>query len=160
MTVLLGSGVHEVTTYRIDGEYEDSRHPRDVTFTASLEEDLKRRDFTINAMAYNETAGLVDLYGGMEDLQKRRDPLRGKSPGTGSAKTPLRIMRSVRFSAQLHFSIEKKDLGGGESPGPHALPDQRGADLRGTSETASLRSSRRAENRLGGGNHPGCAAGI
>ena len=107
VTVLLGSGVHEVTTYRIDGEYEDSRHPRDVTFTASLEEDLKRRDFTINAMAYNETAGLVDLYGGMEDLQKRRIRCVG-NPLDRFGEDALRIMRSVRFSAQLHFSIEKK----------------------------------------------------
>ena len=97
VTVLLGSGVHEVTTYRIDGEYEDSRHPRDVTFTASLEEDLKRRDFTINAMAYNETAGLVDLYGGMEDLQKRRIRCVG-NPLDRFGEDALRIMRSVRFS--------------------------------------------------------------
>lgn len=107
VTVLLGSGVHEVTTYRIDGEYEDSRHPRDVTFTASLEEDLKRRDFTINAMAYNETAGLVDLYGGMEDLQKRRIRCVG-NPLDRFGEDALRIMRSVRFSAQLHFTIEEK----------------------------------------------------
>ena len=61
VTVLLGNDGYEVTTYRLDGEYEDSRHPKEVTFTSSLEEDLKRRDFTINAMAYNQEEGLVDL---------------------------------------------------------------------------------------------------
>ena len=71
VTVLAGSHAHEVTTYRIDGEYEDSRHPKSVEFTRNLEEDLKRRDFTINAMAYNDQTGLVDLYGGMRDLQSK-----------------------------------------------------------------------------------------
>lgn len=61
----------EVTTYRVDGEYHDGRHPDAVTFTRSLEEDLKRRDFTINAMAYHPEHGLVDLFGGMEDIGKR-----------------------------------------------------------------------------------------
>ena len=58
----------EVTTYRIDGAYEDHRHPKEVTFTASLEEDLKRRDFTVNAMAYSDQAGLVDIFGGLQDI--------------------------------------------------------------------------------------------
>ena len=71
VTVMLDREGFEVTTYRIDGEYEDSRHPKEVTFTASLAEDLKRRDFTINAMAYNDRDGLVDLFGGMDDLEKR-----------------------------------------------------------------------------------------
>lgn len=61
VTVLMEKESYEVTTYRVDGEYEDGRHPKEVTFTASLEEDLKRRDFTINAMAYNPSRGLVDL---------------------------------------------------------------------------------------------------
>ncbi|MBR5896825.1 MAG: polynucleotide adenylyltransferase, partial [Lachnospiraceae bacterium] len=69
ISVLLGRDIYEVTTFRIDGEYEDSRHPKEVTFTADLKEDLLRRDFTINAMAYNPSVGLVDLYGGAEDLQ-------------------------------------------------------------------------------------------
>ena len=68
VTVMEGKEGFEVTTYRIDGEYEDSRHPKEVTFTSSLEEDLKRRDFTINAMAYNEAQGLVDIFGGIRDL--------------------------------------------------------------------------------------------
>ena len=69
ITVLLDGEGFEVTTYRIDGEYEDGRHPKQVSFTPSLTEDLKRRDFTINAMAYNEREGLVDLFGGLEDLE-------------------------------------------------------------------------------------------
>ena len=69
VTVLLEKEGFEVTTYRVDGEYEDGRHPKEVTFTACLEEDLKRRDFTINAMAYNEKEGLIDPFGGQADLQ-------------------------------------------------------------------------------------------
>ena len=69
ITVLMGKEGYEVTTYRIDGEYEDSRHPKEVVFTRNLKEDLLRRDFTINAMAYNETDGVVDIFGGMEDLK-------------------------------------------------------------------------------------------
>ena len=64
VTVMLGQEGFEVTTYRIDGDYEDGRHPKEVTFTASLLEDLKRRDFTVNAMAYNDQAGLVDAFDG------------------------------------------------------------------------------------------------
>ena len=69
VTVMLEREGFEVTTYRIDGKYEDGRHPKEVTFTPSLTEDLKRRDFTINAMAYSDKAGLVDLFGGIEDLE-------------------------------------------------------------------------------------------
>lgn len=68
VTVMLDHEGFEVTTYRIDGEYEDSRHPKEVTFTVNLVEDLKRRDFTINAMAYNDRSGIVDAFGGVEDL--------------------------------------------------------------------------------------------
>ena len=68
VTVLIGKDAVEVTTYRIDGAYEDSRHPKEVRFTNRLEEDLRRRDFTINAMAYNDDARLVDVFGGMKDL--------------------------------------------------------------------------------------------
>ena len=69
VTVMLGEEGFEVTTYRLDGVYEDGRHPKEVTFTACLEEDLKRRDFTINAMAYNDEAGLVDLFDGLGDVE-------------------------------------------------------------------------------------------
>ena len=71
VTVLMDRVGYEVTTYRIDGEYEDSRHPKEVTFTASLQEDLRRRDFTINAMAYSKDRGLIDEFGGMQDLQRK-----------------------------------------------------------------------------------------
>ena len=71
VTILLDKEGYEVTTYRLDGEYEDSRHPKEVTFTALLSEDLKRRDFTINAMAYNEKEGLVDLFGGQKDMEEK-----------------------------------------------------------------------------------------
>ena len=70
VTVIMGREGFEVTTYRIDGEYTDSRHPKEVAFTPDLREDLMRRDFTINAMAYNPKAGLIDEFGGVQDLQK------------------------------------------------------------------------------------------
>lgn len=106
VTVLLGREGFEVTTYRIDGIYEDSRHPSEVTFTRNLREDLLRRDFTINAMAYNETEGLVDIFGGIADLEN------GVLRCVGDAKArfsedALRILRGVRFAAQLGFSIEE-----------------------------------------------------
>lgn len=107
VTVLMGGEGYEVTTYRIDGEYEDGRHPREVAFTASLEEDLKRRDFTINAMAYHPQAGLVDLFGGMEDLQCRVIRCVGDARERFT-EDALRILRAVRFSAQLGFRIEDK----------------------------------------------------
>ena len=106
ITVLLEKEGFEVTTYRIDGKYEDSRHPKEVTFTRNLREDLLRRDFTINAMAYNETDGLVDIFGGLEDLEE------GMIRCVGTAKErfkedALRILRGVRFAAQLGFDIEE-----------------------------------------------------
>lgn len=109
VTVLLEKDHFEVTTYRLDGEYEDNRHPKEVSFTSSLTEDLKRRDFTINAMAYNEQEGMIDLFGGMEDLKK------GIIRCVGSAEErftedALRILRAVRFSAQLGFEIEEETL--------------------------------------------------
>lgn len=106
VTVLVGKIGYEVTTYRVDGEYEDGRHPKDVTFTASLKEDLKRRDFTINAMAYNPATGLEDLFGGMEDLRNKVIRCVG-DPMERFTEDALRILRAVRFSAQLGFSIEE-----------------------------------------------------
>ena len=91
----------------MDGEYEDGRHPKEVTFTASLEEDLKRRDFTINAMAYNPSGGLVDLFGGLEDIDRKIIRCVG-DPLERFTEDALRIMRAVRFSAQLGFSIEEE----------------------------------------------------
>lgn len=105
ITVLLDKEGFEVTTYRIDGKYEDGRHPEEVTFTRSLEEDLKRRDFTINAMAYNDKEGLVDIFGGIEDLNQRVIRCVGDARERFS-EDALRILRGVRFAAQLGFEIE------------------------------------------------------
>jgi len=105
MVLLHGEG-YEVTTYRIDGEYKDSRHPENVTFTPSLEEDLKRRDFTINAFAWDEN-GLVDLFDGLSDLDNRLIRCVG-DPAKRFGEDALRIMRAVRFSAQLGFEIESQ----------------------------------------------------
>lgn len=105
VTVMLGKTGYEVTTYRIDGEYEDSRHPKEVQFTASLEEDLKRRDFTINAMAYNPKRGIVDLFDGQADIEKGIIRCVGCA-GDRFDEDALRMMRAVRFSAQLGFSID------------------------------------------------------
>lgn len=107
VTVLIEKEGFEVTTYRIDGEYEDSRHPKEVIFTGNLEEDLKRRDFTINAMAYNNETGLVDLFSGREDLQNKVVRCVG-NPQERFTEDALRILRAVRFSAQLGFSIDEK----------------------------------------------------
>lgn len=107
VTVLKGKIGYEVTTFRIDGEYEDARHPREVTFTPSLEEDLKRRDFTINAMAYNPKTGIVDLFGGKEDLDRRMIRCVGDA-SQRFTEDALRIMRAVRFSAQLDFDVEEE----------------------------------------------------
>lgn len=100
---------YEVTTYRIDGEYEDNRHPKEVTYTTSLSEDLKRRDFTINAMAYHPTTGMVDLFGGLEDL--KRGIIRCVGCATERfSEDALRILRAVRFAAQLGFKIEEATM--------------------------------------------------
>lgn len=107
VTVMLEREGFEVTTYRIDGEYEDSRHPREVTFTSNLMEDLKRRDFTVNAMAYNEQQGLVDAFEGMKDIQRKVIRCVG-SPIERFSEDALRMMRAVRFSAQLGYEIEKE----------------------------------------------------
>lgn len=106
ITVLIDKTGYEVTTYRIDGEYEDSRHPKEVQFTSSLLEDLKRRDFTINAMAYNERTGMVDEFGGMKDLEEGTIRCVG-DPMERFSEDALRIMRAVRFSAQLGYTIEE-----------------------------------------------------
>lgn len=106
VTVMMDKDGFEVTTYRIDGEYEDSRHPKEVIFTSNLVEDLKRRDFTINAMAYNDRAGLIDVFDGMLDIERRCIRCVGKAEERFS-EDALRIMRAVRFSAQLGYDIEE-----------------------------------------------------
>lgn len=105
VTVLLDREGFEVTTYRIDGKYEDSRHPSEVTFTRNLRDDLLRRDFTINAMAYNDKDGLVDIFGGLEDLKQKNIRCVGNARARFS-EDALRILRGVRFAAQLGFQIE------------------------------------------------------
>lgn len=107
VTVLLEGEGFEVTTYRIDGKYEDNRHPKEVTFTRSLREDLKRRDFTVNAMAYNQSEGLVDIFGGAGDLKKKVIRCVGKA-GERFSEDALRILRGIRFAAQLGFEIEEE----------------------------------------------------
>lgn len=107
VTVLMDKEGFEVTTYRIDGEYEDSRHPKEVQFTTQIAEDLKRRDFTINAMAYNEKDGLVDLFGGREDLKNGIIRCVG-DPEERFTEDALRMLRAIRFSAQLGYTIEPK----------------------------------------------------
>ena len=107
ITVLLDKDAFEVTTYRVDGAYMDNRHPSEVTFTRSLKEDLLRRDFTINAMAYNDREGLVDIFGGMEDLKNKRIRCVGTAKERFS-EDALRILRAIRFAAQLGFEIEEE----------------------------------------------------
>lgn len=107
VTVLIEGEPFEVTTYRIDGEYEDARHPKEVAFTASLQEDLRRRDFTINAMAYHPDRGLVDLYGGIRDLQEHQIRCVGCAEER-FGEDALRILRALRFASQLDFDIEEE----------------------------------------------------
>ena len=105
ITVLINHVGYEVTTYRIDGEYEDGRHPKQVQFTPNLVEDLKRRDFTINAMAYNDEEGLVDCFEGLKDIENKVIRCVG-DPYERFNEDALRIMRAVRFAAQLGYDID------------------------------------------------------
>lgn len=105
VTVMLEKEGFEVTTYRIDGEYEDRRHPKNVAFTSDLAEDLKRRDFTINAMAYNHETGLVDIFDGKRDLERKMIRCVGMAEERFE-EDALRILRAVRFAGQLGFSID------------------------------------------------------
>ena len=107
VTIMIGKTGYEVTTYRIDGEYEDGRHPKEVQFTSSLTEDLKRRDFTINAMAYSEETGLIDQFGGVEDLERKMIRCVG-DPMLRFGEDALRMLRAVRFAAQLGFTVEEQ----------------------------------------------------
>ena len=106
VTVMKNHVGYEVTTYRIDGEYEDARHPKEVIFTANLVEDLKRRDFTINAMAYNDRAGVVDEFDGISDLEEKVIRCVG-DPKERFSEDALRMLRAVRFAAQLGFTIDE-----------------------------------------------------
>ncbi len=105
VTVMFDKEGFEITTYRIDGEYEDSRHPKEVEFTSNLSEDLKRRDFTINAMAYNHKNGLVDIFDGIGDIERKLIRCVG-NPLERFDEDALRMLRAVRFAGQLGFSID------------------------------------------------------
>lgn len=106
VTVMMGKTGYEVTTYRIDGEYKDGRHPETVEFSVMLEDDLMRRDFTINAMAYNDADGIVDAFDGMKDLENKIIRCVGDAKERFT-EDALRMMRAIRFSAQLGFEIHK-----------------------------------------------------
>ena len=105
VTIIKNRNGYEVTTYRIDGEYHDGRHPETVEFTSNLKEDLKRRDFTINAMAYSHETEIVDEFGGMDDLANKVIRCVGLAHDRFT-EDALRILRAIRFAAQLGFEIE------------------------------------------------------
>ena len=105
VTVVLNHCNYEVTTFRIDGTYLDGRRPNTVAFTTNLEEDLSRRDFTMNAIAYNPTVGIVDPFGGIKDIRKKNIRCVGHAPSRFE-EDALRMMRVIRFSAQLSFAID------------------------------------------------------
>jgi tRNA nucleotidyltransferase (CCA-adding enzyme) len=107
VTIMLDKDGFEITTYRIDGKYEDSRHPTEVKFTTSLIEDLKRRDFTINAMAYNAEKGIIDQFGGIRDIKSRIIRCVG-NPEDRFDEDALRMLRAIRFSGQLGFLIDQE----------------------------------------------------
>ena len=109
VTVVIDSHPIEITTYRIDGDYKDSRHPEGVVFARNIGDDLARRDFTVNAMAHSESAGLVDLFGGEADLGAGLIRAVG-DPERRFSEDALRIMRAFRFASKLGFEIEEKTL--------------------------------------------------
>ena len=105
VSIILEGEQFEVTTYRVDGEYKDSRHPESVSFTRDIRDDLSRRDFTVNAIAYSSAFGLTDLFGGREDLENEIIRAVG-DPYLRFTEDALRILRALRFSSTLGFSIE------------------------------------------------------
>lgn len=106
VAVVFENEIVECTTYRIDGQYSDGRHPNSVTFSSDLKDDLSRRDFTVNALAYNDD-GLIDLFGGTDDIKKKIIRAIG-DPDRRFTEDSLRIMRGLRFASTLGFSIEKR----------------------------------------------------
>ncbi|MBU3100183.1 CCA tRNA nucleotidyltransferase [Clostridium sp. DSM 17811] len=109
ITVMVNGEGYEVTTYRIDGEYLDNRRPSGVTFVSNLEEDLARRDFTINALAFNEKDGLIDCFDGISDLKNKIIRAVGE-PNKRFKEDALRMLRAIRFAASLDFDIEEKTM--------------------------------------------------
>ncbi len=108
-TAVINSVPVEITTFRVDGEYRDNRHPDTVAFVRNLDEDLKRRDFTVNAMAYHPNRGLRDPFSGLEDISKRTLRAVG-NPDRRFKEDALRILRLFRFAAQLDFNIDNITL--------------------------------------------------
>ncbi|MDD3569787.1 MAG: CCA tRNA nucleotidyltransferase [Lachnospiraceae bacterium] len=107
VTVVLNGENYEITTYRVEGDYQDCRHPSHVSFTRDLHEDLLRRDFTMNAIAYCQSEGYVDIFGGISDINER--VIRGVGDASERFREDaLRMLRAVRFSVQLNFDIEEK----------------------------------------------------
>ena len=106
VTVLIDKNPYEVTTYRVDGEYLNNRKPKDVKFVSNIEEDLSRRDFTINAMAYSPYLGFKDCFNGKDDLKNKLIRCVG-DPDKRFSEDALRMLRAIRFSCQLNFKIEK-----------------------------------------------------
>ncbi len=109
VTVMMGKEGYEITTYRTDGEYIDHRHPSEVQFTPNLTEDLRRRDFTINAMAYNPKTGIIDKFGGLADIEKKSIRCVG-IPKERFGEDALRMLRGIRFAGQLQFEIQQDTL--------------------------------------------------
>ncbi len=105
VTVLCEHEPVEITTFRVDGAYADARHPENVRFTAKLSEDLKRRDFTVNALVYASECGVIDLFDGLSDIQNKTLRCIG-NPNERFSEDALRILRALRFSAKLDFSVE------------------------------------------------------
>ncbi|MBC5996061.1 hypothetical protein EAI30_01380 [Romboutsia ilealis] len=107
--VIIDKEVYEITTYRLEGEYENNRRPKDVEFTKYIEDDLKRRDFTINAIAYNDKLGIIDKFNGITDIKNKIVKTVG-DPDERFNEDGLRLVRAIRFSSKLNFKIEDKTL--------------------------------------------------
>ncbi|MCR8745226.1 CCA tRNA nucleotidyltransferase [Romboutsia lituseburensis] len=107
--IVIDNNIYEITTYRIESEYEDNRRPKEVKFTKNIIEDLKRRDFTINAMAYNYKVGLIDEFEGIKDINQKLIRTVG-NPDERFNEDGLRIIRAIRFSSKLGFEIEENTL--------------------------------------------------
>lgn len=109
MTLLINHEPYEVTTFRVDGNYTDGRHPDSVAFTTDIRDDLARRDLTINAMAYSPATGIIDPFGGQEDLKNEIIRCVG-APHKRFSEDALRLMRTIRFAAVLGFTVEPETL--------------------------------------------------
>lgn len=111
ITVVLNNINYEITTYRVDGEYENNRKPKDVTFTSNLYDDIRRRDFTINAICYNPDDGIVDYFNGIKDIENKIIRAVG-DPNLRFQEDALRMIRAIRFQCKLGFEMEKETLEG------------------------------------------------